>query len=80
VATVNNLIEGCDDPGCNTMEAADLATPDGMPLVWGLRLLGAPDASHVHGPDLTLWVYEGGCPPPHPGSASTAARTTCSTT
>jgi len=59
VATVNNLIEGCDDPGYNqTMEAADLVTPDGMPLVWGLRLLGVPDASRVYGPDLTLWVCE----------------------
>jgi N-acetylglucosaminyldiphosphoundecaprenol N-acetyl-beta-D-mannosaminyltransferase len=59
VATVNNLIEGCDDPGYNhTMEAADLVTPDGMPLVWGLRLLGVPDASRVYGPDLTLWVCQ----------------------
>jgi len=59
VATVNNLIEGCDDPGYNgMMEAADLVTPDGMPLVWGLRLLGVPDASRVYGPDLTLLVCE----------------------
>jgi N-acetylglucosaminyldiphosphoundecaprenol N-acetyl-beta-D-mannosaminyltransferase len=29
-----------------------------MPLVWGLRLLGVPDASRVYGPDLTLWVCE----------------------
>jgi N-acetylglucosaminyldiphosphoundecaprenol N-acetyl-beta-D-mannosaminyltransferase len=40
------------------MEAADLVTPDGMPLVWGLRLLGVPDASRVYGPDLTLLVCE----------------------
>jgi N-acetylglucosaminyldiphosphoundecaprenol N-acetyl-beta-D-mannosaminyltransferase len=34
VATVNNLIEGWNDPGYNAlMEAADLVTPDGMPLV-----------------------------------------------
>jgi N-acetylglucosaminyldiphosphoundecaprenol N-acetyl-beta-D-mannosaminyltransferase len=59
VATVNNLIEGCDDPGYNAlMEAADLVTPDGMPLVWGLRLLGVPDASRVYGPDLTPLVCE----------------------
>jgi N-acetylglucosaminyldiphosphoundecaprenol N-acetyl-beta-D-mannosaminyltransferase len=57
VATVNNLIEGVDDPGYNAlMEAADLVTPDGMPLVWGLRLLGVPDASRVYGPDLTPLV------------------------
>jgi len=59
VATVNNLIEGCDDPGYNAlMEAADLVTPDGMPLVWGLRLLGVPDASRVYGPDLAPLVCE----------------------
>jgi N-acetylglucosaminyldiphosphoundecaprenol N-acetyl-beta-D-mannosaminyltransferase len=59
VATVNNLIEGCDDPGYNAiMEAADLVTPDGMPLVWGLRLLGVPGASRVYGPDLTPLVCQ----------------------
>jgi N-acetylglucosaminyldiphosphoundecaprenol N-acetyl-beta-D-mannosaminyltransferase len=59
VATVNNLIEGVDDPGYNAlMEQADLVTPDGMPLVWGLRLLGVPDASRVYGPDLTPLVCE----------------------
>jgi N-acetylglucosaminyldiphosphoundecaprenol N-acetyl-beta-D-mannosaminyltransferase len=59
VATVNNLIEGVDDPRYNAlMEAADLVTPDGMPLVWGLRLLGVPDASRVYGPDLTPLVCE----------------------
>jgi lipopolysaccharide/colanic/teichoic acid biosynthesis glycosyltransferase len=50
---------GLRRPGYNTtMEATDLATPDGMPLVWGLRLLGVPEASRVYGPDLTLWVCE----------------------
>ena len=59
VATVNDLIEGWDDPGYNAlMEAADLVTPDGMPLVWGLRLLGVPGASRVYGPDLTPLVCE----------------------
>jgi N-acetylglucosaminyldiphosphoundecaprenol N-acetyl-beta-D-mannosaminyltransferase len=59
VATVNNLIEGWDDPGYNAlMEAADLVTPDGMPLVWGLRLLGVPGASRVYGPDLTPLVCQ----------------------
>jgi N-acetylglucosaminyldiphosphoundecaprenol N-acetyl-beta-D-mannosaminyltransferase len=35
------------------MNSADLVTPDGMPLVWGLRKLGVQDASRVYGPDLT---------------------------
>jgi N-acetylglucosaminyldiphosphoundecaprenol N-acetyl-beta-D-mannosaminyltransferase len=54
VATVNNVIEARDDAGYReVMNAADLVTPDGMPLVWGLRLLGVPGASRVYGPDLT---------------------------
>ena len=35
------------------MNDADLVTPDGMPLVWGLKLLGERDATRVYGPDLT---------------------------
>jgi N-acetylglucosaminyldiphosphoundecaprenol N-acetyl-beta-D-mannosaminyltransferase len=38
------------------LESADLVTPDGMPLVWMLRGLGASAASRVYGPDLTLRV------------------------
>lgn len=33
---------------------AALVTPDGMPLVWGLRLLGCPAQTRVYGPDLML--------------------------
>jgi N-acetylglucosaminyldiphosphoundecaprenol N-acetyl-beta-D-mannosaminyltransferase len=38
------------------LEAADLVTADGMPLVWMLRGLGARRARRVYGPDLTLAV------------------------
>lgn len=59
VATVNNLIEAYDDREYGAiMEAADLVTPDGMPLVWGLRLLGAGAATRVYGPDLTPVVCQ----------------------
>lgn len=59
VATVNNVIEAYDHrPYHQAMDAADLVTPDGMPLVWGLRLLGVPGASRVYGPDLTPLVCE----------------------
>jgi N-acetylglucosaminyldiphosphoundecaprenol N-acetyl-beta-D-mannosaminyltransferase len=59
VATVNNVIEAHDDPGYGAvMEGADLVTPDGMPLVWGLRLLGVPGATRVYGPDLTPVICE----------------------
>jgi N-acetylglucosaminyldiphosphoundecaprenol N-acetyl-beta-D-mannosaminyltransferase len=40
------------------MNGADLVTPDGMPLVWGLRLLGCKQASRVYGPDLTPVILE----------------------
>jgi N-acetylglucosaminyldiphosphoundecaprenol N-acetyl-beta-D-mannosaminyltransferase len=59
VATVNNLIEAHDDPAYRrVLEDADLVTPDGMPLVWGLRLLGVAGASRVYGPDLTPLLCE----------------------
>lgn len=54
VATVNNVMEAWDSAQFkNITNAADLVTPDGMPLVWGLKLLGYPSASRVYGPDLT---------------------------
>jgi N-acetylglucosaminyldiphosphoundecaprenol N-acetyl-beta-D-mannosaminyltransferase len=59
VATVNNVMEAFDDPAYGAiMEAADLVTPDGMPLVWGLRLLGVDGATRVYGPDLTPVVCQ----------------------
>jgi N-acetylglucosaminyldiphosphoundecaprenol N-acetyl-beta-D-mannosaminyltransferase len=59
ISTVNNVIEARDDPRYGeVMEGADLVTPDGMPLVWGLRLLGVPGASRVYGPDLMPLVCE----------------------
>ena len=35
---------------------SDLATPDGMPIAWTLRLNGFPDARRISGPDLMLDV------------------------
>lgn len=37
---------------------AVLVTPDGMPLVWGLKLFGYPQATRVYGPDLMLKICE----------------------
>ncbi|MBW3661825.1 MAG: WecB/TagA/CpsF family glycosyltransferase [Actinobacteria bacterium] len=34
------------------VRAADVTTPDGMPLVWALRRLGIVDQQRVYGPDL----------------------------
>lgn len=55
VATVNNVMEAFDAPAfARVTNGADLVTPDGMPLVWGLRMLGVDTATRVYGPDLTL--------------------------
>lgn len=40
------------------VNGADLVTPDGMPLVWALRLFGVPQATRVYGPTLTVHVLE----------------------
>jgi N-acetylglucosaminyldiphosphoundecaprenol N-acetyl-beta-D-mannosaminyltransferase len=57
LATVNNVMEACDHEDFRAiMNAADLVTPDGMPLVWSLRLFGNARASRVYGPDLTRFL------------------------
>ncbi len=59
VATVNNVMESHDSAHFRqVMNEADLVTPDGMPLVWGLRLLGCKHATRVYGPDLTPVLLE----------------------
>jgi N-acetylglucosaminyldiphosphoundecaprenol N-acetyl-beta-D-mannosaminyltransferase len=53
VSTVNNVMQAHDHADFRQiMHAADLVTPDGMPLVWALRLKGIRTASRVYGPDL----------------------------
>ncbi len=37
---------------------AALVTPDGMPLVWGMKLLGIKQQTRVYGPDLMLAFCE----------------------
>lgn len=58
-ANVHMLMEAWDSlEFAKVLEDAAMVTPDGMPLVWGLRLLGFPDASRVYGPTLTLHICE----------------------
>jgi len=55
VATTHMIMEGYDEPAFQQIvNDADLVTSDGMPLVWGLRLLGERNATRVYGPDLML--------------------------
>ena len=58
-ASVNNVMEAFDSAEFrDIMNSAGLVTPDGMPLVWGLRLLGVRPAARVYGPDLMQFVLE----------------------
>jgi len=58
-ANVHMLMEAYDSPEFQqVVNAADLITPDGMPLVWMLRRLGYPQQERVYGPDLTLKLIE----------------------
>lgn len=59
-ASVNNIMEAHDSAEFReVMNRADLVTPDGMPLVWLLRMLGVRGATRVYGPDLTPAVLAG---------------------
>lgn len=58
-ACVHSVMEAYDSPEFRrVINEADLVTPDGMPLVWGLRALGVARATRVYGPDLTLHTLE----------------------
>jgi N-acetylglucosaminyldiphosphoundecaprenol N-acetyl-beta-D-mannosaminyltransferase len=59
IANVHMAMEVYEDQSfAKLVNEAALVTPDGMPLVWGLRALGLKDASRVYGPTLTLHVCE----------------------
>jgi N-acetylglucosaminyldiphosphoundecaprenol N-acetyl-beta-D-mannosaminyltransferase len=58
-SSVNNVMEAHDDPSFReVMNGADLVTPDGMPLVWALRILGVSHATRTYGPNLTELLCE----------------------
>jgi len=38
----------------DALQGADLNVPDGVPIVWGMRALGAPEQTRVFGPTL-MW-------------------------
>jgi N-acetylglucosaminyldiphosphoundecaprenol N-acetyl-beta-D-mannosaminyltransferase len=55
VATAHTLIEAHDSSAFReVINQADLVTPDGMPLVWMLRLKGERGQRRVYGPTLML--------------------------
>jgi N-acetylglucosaminyldiphosphoundecaprenol N-acetyl-beta-D-mannosaminyltransferase len=57
VTSMHGVMEAYDSSQFRQcVNGADLVTPDGMPLVWGLRLLGIRHATRVYGPDLTPYL------------------------
>ena len=59
VTNVHVVMEGWDSAAFrHIINAGDLITADGVPLVWALKLLGVKSAERVYGPDLTWKVCE----------------------
>jgi N-acetylglucosaminyldiphosphoundecaprenol N-acetyl-beta-D-mannosaminyltransferase len=59
VASVHMVMEAFDSKEFRrVVNGADLVTPDGRPLVWALKGLGAKGVSQVRGTDLTTNVVE----------------------
>jgi N-acetylglucosaminyldiphosphoundecaprenol N-acetyl-beta-D-mannosaminyltransferase len=59
VANVHVLMEAYDSAQYHQiLNHADMVTPDGMPLVWMLRLKGVKGQTRVYGPTLMLHVLE----------------------
>lgn len=59
IANVHMLMEARDSVSfADVVNSADLVTPDGMPLVWMMRLKGQRTQERVYGPTLMLHVLE----------------------
>jgi N-acetylglucosaminyldiphosphoundecaprenol N-acetyl-beta-D-mannosaminyltransferase len=59
VTSVHGIVTARRDPELrNALNGADVATPDGMPVVWALRSFGAIGQQRVYGPTLMLWLCE----------------------
>ena len=59
VSNVHVTMESYDSAEYRAIvNGADLVTPDGMPLVWALRLFGVTGATRVYGPTLTVHLLQ----------------------
>jgi hypothetical protein len=60
VTSAHGIILAKDDPSfAEILNAADIATPDGMPVVWALRSFGSIGQQRVYGPTLMLELCRG---------------------
>lgn len=59
VTSVHGVMEARKDPKMRSiLNGADIATPDGMPLVWALRSFGQSAQQRVYGPNLMLHLCQ----------------------
>ncbi len=59
VTSVHGVMEARRDLDFRSiLNSADIATPDGMPLVWALRSFGIANQQRVYGPELMLGLCE----------------------
>jgi N-acetylglucosaminyldiphosphoundecaprenol N-acetyl-beta-D-mannosaminyltransferase len=59
VTSVHGIVTARHDPEFRrVLNGADVATPDGMPVVWALRSFGASGQQRVYGPTLMLRLCE----------------------
>ncbi|HZS53673.1 MAG TPA: WecB/TagA/CpsF family glycosyltransferase [Bryobacteraceae bacterium] len=57
VTSVHGIILAKEDPDiARFINAADIVTPDGMPVVWALRSFGYHNQQRVYGPTLMLQI------------------------
>lgn len=53
ICTVHSVMSARRDPElASALNGSEIATPDGVPLVWALRWTANPDQERVYGPDL----------------------------
>src|SRR5690349_7515238 len=62
-ATAHMVMEARDRPDYErVLDGADVVAPDGMALVWALRLLGVHGATRVYGPDFSEFAAAAAAP------------------
>lgn len=62
IANVHMLIEAYHNPEfASVLKEADLVAPDGMPLVWMLKLMGVKNQDRVAGMDVLLALCKAAC-------------------
>lgn len=59
ICNVHSVVTATQDRGFERIiNQADLATPDGAPIAWMLRVLGFKGQRRINGPDLMLKYFE----------------------